>query len=78
MDQQVRQMSNCKKCGLTIIWAINQNGHYEPKDPDGGEHWGTCKSYRNRGQVVTVQESFGTTQPNHSDPLWDGTGEPPF
>jgi hypothetical protein len=45
-------MATCKKCGLPIIWA-QEGGRWTPSDPDGGEHWGTCKQQSFEAMKVT-------------------------
>jgi hypothetical protein len=55
-------MVRCDKCGLDIAFK-RVKGKWWPTNPDGSEHWDSCKQTQRAGKVYTP-EPPGITKPH--------------
>jgi hypothetical protein len=48
--------NKCTKCGLDVKF-IKLNGKWQPRNPDGSEHWDMCKKEAGKDRVYKMDSS---------------------
>jgi hypothetical protein len=62
---------HCDKCGLPLGFRENKRGKREPCNPDGTDHWDTCRETRlkhvKEGKHYRHTENDGTYREGYSN-----------